>query len=222
MRNGKRLRAMVFDFDGTLARPALDFPLMKERLADLAARYLGIRPAPGTLPALEWIEALAGTLDAKGAAVFRERSHALIQDMEREAALRTSLFAFARPMLARLSELGVALAVITRNNRQAVAAVFPDSAGYLPVLLTREDVEDVKPDPAHLMAALGALGVLPDEAMMVGDHPLDVLTARRAGTFAGAVASGGTAVEELRRANPDFLAPDAGQLLARLEAEGWV
>ena len=112
--------------------------------------------------------------------------------------------------------------MITRNNRQAVSAVFPDAAGYLSVLLTREDVDAVKPDPAHLLAALEALGANPLEALMVGDHPLDLLTAKRAGTFSGAVASGGTPQEELLRADPDFFAPDAGDLLRGLEAQGWL
>ncbi|MBI4805747.1 MAG: HAD family hydrolase [Desulfovibrio sp.] len=221
MHNGKRLRAVVFDFDGTLARPALDFPLMKRRIAALAQEYLNT-PEPGQTPALEWIEALAKNLDADQARSFRDRSHALIQDMEEEAASRTSLFEFVRPALRRLSSRGIAPAVITRNNRQAVATVFPDAKDYLSALLTREDVGAVKPDPTHLLAALQAVGVGPSEALMVGDHPSDVLTARRAGTFAGAVASGGTPMEELLRDGPDFFAPDVGELLRSLEKAGWV
>lgn len=222
MHNGKRLRAIVFDFDGTLARPALDFPLMKRRIVALAQGYLGRPVDLGHIPALELIEELAQGMDMARARSFREQSHSLIQDMEEEAASRTSLFDFVRPALKRLISRGIAPAIITRNNRQAVSTVFPDVQDYLSALLTREDVGAVKPDPAHLMAALQAVGVNPSEALMVGDHPTDVLTARRAGTFAGAVASGGTSKEELLRGDPDFFAPDAGQLLRSLEEQGWV
>jgi len=90
------------------------------------------------------------------------------------------------------------------------------------VVLTREDVAAVKPDPSHLLAALGAIGAGPEESLMVGDHPQDVLTARRAGTLAAAVASGGTDREELARSKPDFLEDDAGKLLEELEARGLV
>jgi phosphoglycolate phosphatase len=100
--------------------------------------------------------------------------------------------------------------------------VFPDATNYLAALLTREDVDAVKPDPSHLLAALQAVGVGPSEALMVGDHPSDMLTARRAGTFSGAVASGGTPMEELLRDDPDFFAPDVGELLRGLEAQGWI
>jgi len=222
MHNCKRLRAVVFDFDGTLARPVLDFPLMKRRIAALAKDYLNRPTEPDQTPALEWIEALAKNLGEAQARSFRNRSHALIQDMEEEAASRTSLFEFVRPALKRLRSRGISPAVITRNNRQAVATVFPDAENFVSALLTREDVGAVKPDPAHLLAALRAVGVGPSEALMVGDHPSDMLTARRAGTFAGAVASGGTPMEELLRGFPDFFAPDVGELLRCLEEKGWI
>lgn len=221
MRNGSRLRAAVFDFDGTLARPALDFPLMKRRIGDLASSLTGTPVIAGGLPALEWIESLCGLMSPDKAGAFRSDSHALIEEMEREAAARTNLFEFVRPMLSRLGGRGVALAVITRNSRQAVEAVFPDAGDYLAAVLTREDVAAVKPDPAHLLAALWHLDALPSETLMVGDHPLDVLTARRAGAMAGAVASGDTSYADLQAAAPDFLAADAGELVERLEAQGW-
>ena len=64
-----RLRAVVFDFDGTLAEPSLDFALMKERLARVSARFLGRTPKPASTPALEWIEATAALLDAGASGV---------------------------------------------------------------------------------------------------------------------------------------------------------
>lgn len=221
MRNGSRLRAAVFDFDGTLARPALDFPLMKRRIGALASSLTGAPVMPGGLPALEWIEALGRLMPPAQAEAFRRGSHALIEEMEREAAARTSLFEFVRPMLSRLGGRGVALAVITRNSRQAVETVFPDAGDYLAAVLTREDVAAVKPDPSHLLTALGQLDALPGETLMVGDHPLDVLTARRAGAMAGAVASGDTSYADLQAADPDFLAEDAHELFERLETQGW-
>ena len=217
-----RLRAVVFDFDGTLARPALDFVLMKRRIGDLGAGYPCGRAEPGPLPALEWIERLAGSMAEEPAGSFRREAHAIIEEMEAEAASRTSLFGFTRPILAGLRRVGVAPAVITRNTRASVATVFPDAGEYLSVLLTREDVDAVKPDPAHLLAALGGLGVGPEAALMVGDHPLDVLTARRAGAFAAAVASGESDVKTLADTRPDFLAAHAGELVERLAAEGWI
>lgn len=220
MRMNAPLRAAVFDFDGTLARPALDFSLMKRRIATAAARHLGREVTPGTLPALEWIEKIAAGLGEGQAREFSAEAHAIIEEMEREAAASTSLFGFTRPALAHLRECGVVPAIITRNTRASVLAVFPDVFDFLSVVVTREDVRAVKPDPAHLLAALGALGVPPAQALMAGDHPTDVLTARRAGAHAAAVASGGTTRADLLLAEPDILADDVGELMAILEERG--
>lgn len=213
------LAAAIFDFDGTLARPALDFGLMKRRIAALAREVLGLDTAPGPLPALEWIEQLCASRPDTAAA-FRDQAHAMIEDMERQAAARTSLFPFARPVLSGLSRAGVTPAIVTRNTRQAVDTVFPDADRYVAVILTREDVAEVKPHPGHLLAALSRLGAEPGQALAVGDHPLDVLAARRAGTLAAAVASGSTPREELARYAPDFLEDDAGALARTLKARG--
>jgi phosphoglycolate phosphatase len=216
------LRAAVFDFDGTLARPALDFALMTRRIGGVAARHLGREATPGTLPALEWIEKIAGGLGGGQGHEFSAEAHAIIEEMEREAAANTSLFGFTRPALSRLRERGAAPAIITRNTRASVLAVFPDVFDFLSVVVTREDVRAVKPDPAHLLAALGALGVKPAQALMAGDHPTDVLTARRTGAYAAAVASGGTSRAGLLLAEPDILAEDVGELMAILEERGMI
>jgi len=220
MRKPQRLTAVIFDFDGTLARPALDFGLMKRRLGLLARSFLDADPRELGLPALEWIEALAGTMDARRGAAFRRAALDLIADMEHEASLRTTLFEFTRPALAGLRARGARLAVITRNTRRSVDAVFPDARDYLDAILTRDDVAAVKPDPSHLLAALALLGRSPGEALMVGDHPQDVHVAHAAGTAAAAVASGDTPLDVLSQAGPDYLFPDAAALLARLEEEG--
>lgn len=214
------LAAVVFDFDGTLARPALDFTLMKHRLADLARARFGDPLTEVGGPALEWIEAVAAARPAEEARIFRRQAHDLIADMELKAAARTSLFPFVREVLARLRGLGAGVAIITRNIRRSVEMVFPDAADFVDAVLTREDVAAVKPDPAHLLAALAMLGVAADSALMVGDHPQDVLTARRAGTFSAAVASGGNDPVRLRQSGPDFFEPDVAALVERLVREG--
>src|SRR5208282_1527700 len=58
------------------------------------------------------------------------------------------------------------------------------------VLLTRDDVPRTKPDPAHLLAALEQLGVAREEAIMVGDHHMDIVAGRAAGMRSMAMAHG--------------------------------
>ncbi len=222
MNNEKRIAAMVFDFDGTLAELVLDFGVMKDRVADLAGRRLPERPSPNAVPVLEWVDMLAGRIAENNGDkdVFFAEAHDLIIDMEVEAARRGRLFPFARPLLSDLAGRGLRLGVVTRNCRRAVDTVFPDAASYVPVMLSREETDRVKPDPSHLLHALGLLGVAPERALMVGDHPMDIATGRAAGALTAGVASGRVSRDGLAEAGPDHVADNAEALVAALLREG--
>ena len=61
---------------------------------------------------------------------------------------------------------------------------------------TSADVEQTKPEPDLVLAALDKLGTR--EAVMVGDTPWDVKAAKRAGVQTVAVLTGGFSEQELR------------------------
>lgn len=208
--------AIVFDFDGTLAELVLDFDLMKTKIAALGECFLPYRPVPDGMPALEWVDHLAGLVEAEGgrdaALEFHCRCRLTINAMEMDAARDGRLFPFTRGLLVTLSSEGVAAGVITRNITPAVRTVFPDIDEHVRVLLAREDVADVKPHPGHLLAALERLGVPPERALMVGDHPLDVETGKRAGVATLGVASGRVSEAELTTAGADAVLPEASML----------
>jgi len=76
----KKLEAIIFDFDGTLADVPLDFELMKTKIAALGEVFLEERP-PGPKPALKWLEELvqeAMQWDVAEAKEFRSRGHMII------------------------------------------------------------------------------------------------------------------------------------------------
>lgn len=68
-----------------------------------------------------------------------------------------------------------------------------------------------KPDPEGLRVLLAEAGVRPEEAVMVGDSAIDVLTARAAGVRAVGVAWGFDRAS-LEREPPDLLVQDAAHL----------
>lgn len=215
------ISSIVFDFDGTLAELRLDFAEMKRRIGELAERYLPGRPQPGETPALEWIEILVRQIvleDSGNADEFRRHCHDTILELEVEAARNGQLFPQTRSMLKDLKRQGIKLAIITRNCDQAVFAVFPDWRDHCDCLLTRDQVAAVKPNPDHLYQALEILQSEPDEALMVGDHPLDIETGRRAGTRTAGVASGNISVETLALKRPDWIASDCQDLISLLNS----
>ena len=208
----KGIAALIFDFDGTLAVPTLDFSIMR-RNAITALEHHTAAPDRPDLPIMELL-ALVGTR-TKAAKEGVAAALEAIRTVELEAAKRSALFPFVRPMLARLKDLGLVMGIVTRNCPEALRTVFPDAAEFGPVL-TRDDVPNIKPDPAHLAAALTLLHVAPRNALMVGDHVMDIELGKRAKTFTAAVASGEHSAKRLADAKPDYLAADGDELMCLL------
>lgn len=218
------IRAIVFDFDGTLAELHLDFFLMKQKLAALVEEYIGCSP-PASLPALEWVEILAAQVQQVEAAAghaFRKRAHSIILTMELEAARKGRLFEFSRPLLEALREDDVRTAIITRNCEPAVRIVFPDLESYCDCFLSRDHVPQVKPDPDHLLRALQLLSIEPGSALMVGDHPIDIATGRRAGVRSAGVHSGNASPKDLLESGADWVAGNCRELVQRLKNQGLI
>jgi phosphoglycolate phosphatase len=218
MNDKHKIRAFVFDFDGTLAELRLDFDWMKLKLGLLAGEFLPEVELP-PLRVLEWLEELRQEVsrrEPQRLSEFLGRADRLIQDMEIDAARRGSLFPFTRPMLEGLQLQGIKAAVITRNCEEAVRLVFPDVDRYCGGLLARDHVPKVKPDPDHLLRALEVLACGVEGVVMVGDHPLDVETGKRAGVLTAGVSSGRIALEELARSGADWVAADCRDLMEQL------
>ncbi len=80
-----------------------------------------------------------------------------------------------------------------------------------------------KPDPESLLAILQREGIPPEEALLVGDSPIDVETGVKAGVLTVAVAHGFTPHAELESARPapTALVSDLRELLSLARARGW-
>jgi phosphoglycolate phosphatase len=211
--------ALLFDFDGTLASLHIDFGRLRRKITALAEPFLGEEPEPSDLPVLEWLDELAAEIREFDHALgqeFHSRGRLVIQATELDAAREATLFPFTRPLLAELRATGVRTGILTRNSTAAVKVVFPDVAACCDAFLAREDTPKVKPDPAHALAVLARLGVAPQRALLVGDHPLDVQAARQAGLASAAVVSGHSQREDFCAAAPDFLAADCLELIGCL------
>jgi HAD superfamily hydrolase (TIGR01509 family) len=81
-----------------------------------------------------------------------------------------------------------------------------------------EDVEEAKPEPDLVQAALDRAGVPAGRAVFVGDSVWDVEAAARAGVPCVGLLSGGTSEAELRDAGAVAVYADAAALLAGLDA----
>ncbi|WP_027178286.1 HAD family hydrolase [Maridesulfovibrio bastinii] len=215
----RQIEAIVFDFDGTLAHLTIDFEKMKSRLNDLANVFVDDMPDAQDYPALEWIEKVSGYIkesDPETGKQFNTRCRFLVTSMEIEAAQNGGMFSYSVPLLKMLKNEGIKTAVISRNSASAIKTVCPEITKLNECVLAREDVKLVKPNPYHLNKALELLGVSKENTIMVGDHHMDIQTAKNAGTMSAGVASGRISIEELKKSEPDFVAETCEDLVLLL------
>jgi len=219
--NGK-LKGIIFDFDGTLATLTLDFDKIKRKIASLGAIFLEedrevlLKNAPPVLEFIEILTARVAEMDRDLALEFNTRCRLLLVDMEMRAAKRGRLFPYSREIIYRLRERAIGVGVITRNCTPAVRQVYPEIEKEVDVFLPREEVEEVKPHPSHLLSAVEKLGIGPEHTLYVGDHPIDITCAKKAGTWSGAVLTGISSRREIERCDPDIVVEDIRELYKKV------
>ncbi len=215
------IKAMVFDFDGTLAVLTIDFRLMRRRVVEwmntfgigeerVRERYL-----------LEIIEEVYHLLekenDPSEAERFYQGSHRILREVELEAATGGKLIPGSKEILDWLRQKGMKVGIVTRNCEDAVRKVFPDIDAYCDVFVSRDGVKKVKPHPDHLTSVLRALQVSGPETVMVGDHVLDILAGKKVGMRTVGVLTGYIKKEEFERAEADFILGDVSKISRLLE-----
>jgi phosphoglycolate phosphatase len=215
------INLIIFDLDGTLADSKLDLahsvnatrehyglPLLDN---ELVSSYVGngapvlIRRALGPDYGEEEIQkALEFFL-----AYYRE--HMLDH---------TTLYPTVRESLDRLRAAGVTLSVLTnkpvRFSQEILAGLGVGDHFFR--VYGGNSFEQKKPDPAGVQSLLAESGVPREQAILVGDSAVDVLTARNAGVAVCGVTYG-FQPETLDEQPPDFKVDRMEQLADRLIAE---
>lgn len=210
------LKAVVFDFDGTLAKLNIDFSAMRQDVLALLSRY-GV--SPDGLRDLFVLEMIAAGEDRVSrlrpgeGPEFSKHAHERIAEIEVRAARQGSLFDGVTDMLHELRARNIRTGVATRNCLAAVETLFPRIDDHMDAVITRERTPFVKPHPEHLIRMLKQLAVPPDRAAMVGDHPMDIQAGRDAGLRTVGVLTGYSQAEALHRAGADFILDGALDIL---------
>ncbi len=200
------LKAVLFDWDGTLADSA---EATYRCYVRVFARY-GIafdRAAFERTYAPDWYRTYA--------AVGLEESHWAEADALWLEAFRrepTTLLPGAEEALRHLEGAGMALGVVTSGSRERVTR---DIAGLglssrFRTLTCAEDAANRKPHPEPLLRSLEMISLAPGEAAYVGDSPEDVAMARAAGAFSVGIPGGFPNREALVASRPDLLASSLG------------
>ncbi len=214
------VRAVLFDLDGTLVRPTIDFAQLNDAVRAVIGEFGAAAALTRPMPALEMIAVASAWLDEQGSALgpgLRRVGQRAILEIELKAAEAASAFAGVPEMLAMLADQGRQVAIVTRNSRPAAERIVAQNRLRYGLLLTRDDVERVKPDPAHLHAALTRFGVPPAQALMCGDHTMDIVAGKRAGARTVGVLTGDASPAAFVEAGADLVLACISELPAYLD-----
>jgi len=214
------IAAAVLDVDGTIATCPYDFDAMRAAVARIAARHDIDTAALGVRGIIEQIALVGDRLGDTGSA-FRHEAEAAVKVIEVSAARGASLLPGAAEALADLQRSGLAVALITRNCRDAAEIVLRDCDGCYSVLLTRDDVPLAKPDPDHVLRSIAALRRAPEQTLVVGDHDYDMQSGRAAGVrLCIGVRTGHRPDDDLRKAGADHIIDTLADLPGWLRSQG--
>jgi len=153
--------AVIFDLDGTLTKPYLDF--------DAIRREIGISSGP-------ILEAIAN-LDAAG----RRDAEVILLRHEWEAAKNASLYEGAVETVAACRTKGYGVAILTRNARAIVDYILAEHGFVVDAIRTREDGA-IKPSAEPVLSICRELQADPTHSWMVGDYLFDMLSGKAAGS----------------------------------------
>lgn len=168
--SGYRVKAVLFDFDGTLTRPgALNFKSIKNALG-----------CPSDQPVLEFIQSIAGA---------RQRRQALekLDRFELEGALRSRPNAGAQEIIAWARQHNLSVGIITRNSRDSVMTSLENfdmiASEDFDVIISRDDPLDPKPSGDGILWAARQFKIQPFEMLVVGDFIFDPQAGKAAGAL---------------------------------------
>lgn len=162
MSDRPRVSAIIFDMDGTLTVPVLDFGAIRAEI--------GVEPGDDLL---RQIEAMSPA--------YQRRAHAVIERHEADAARRAALNPGADRLLADLIADRVPIALLTRNSRASVDAFCDRFAVRFDAVHTREDGV-TKPSPQPVLHLCREMNVAPADTLVVGDFLFDILSGKAAGS----------------------------------------
>ena len=158
----RAMEGVLLDFDGTLTKPAFDWPAMQEEM--------GL--ADGDVSILDHLT----TLSSEQA---REISN-ILEKHELIAAEKAEANDGAHDLLAYLRRRSIPFGVVTNNAERHVLKMVEKINISFEVLITR-DIGHWKPDPRPLLAGAEAIGVTPGKCVVIGDGKYDMMAAEAAG-----------------------------------------
>ncbi|HEX3148411.1 MAG TPA: HAD-IA family hydrolase [Gemmataceae bacterium] len=194
-----RIRAVLFDFDGTLAdsyaaiTASVNHVLQHYGRPTLTEAKVRTLVGHGLEQLMDTI--LPGVDHDEAAKLYRAHHPTVMKSLTR---LLPGVLDGLKQLHAAGLKMGVCSNKPSKFTRELVAAFELDR--FLSVVVGPDDVGTIKPDPTMLFTALEKLGASKDVALYVGDMEVDIETGRRAGIETWVMPTGSNDEATLRAA----------------------
>ncbi len=194
---------ILFDLDGTVIDSVA---LIRESHRHAVSAVLGTTLPDETLvalvgrPLIDQMRAFSVDHADELLRVYREWNHAHTHQL-------LGAYEGMDQLLTELRAHGRTLGIITSKSGPTVDLAFDvlPLRHHFTVVITAEDTERHKPDPAPIHAAIKRLGADPKRACYVGDAPFDVQAAQAAGVTAIGVTWGFFTRDVIESLSPDVI-----------------
>ncbi len=160
-----KIKAVIFDLDGTITKPYLDFDKIRQEM--------GLAADAG--PLLEIME--------KMNPAERKKAEKILYKYEQAAIEHSTLNKGAAETLKQLRKMKIPIGILTRNTRSNASAVAQKHNIKFDAVVDRND-GPVKPDPFGVKKLCKHFKVKPQEALVVGDYLFDLQSAKAAKAIA--------------------------------------
>ena len=214
------IKVVIFDLDGTLVTFNLDVKTCRIEII----QYLTEQGIPQELfsmkeTAFDMLIKVKKYLTTKSNkeqkfVQIRKTVSSIVENFELKSAKTTEMFLGIPETLKALKEMNLKLALCTISGEKAAEYILNrfNLGRFFDAIITRENVSEVKPHPAHLEAVLNALNVLPQNAMLVGDSIKDMICANHIDVLAVGVTTGLACIEELISSGAHYIFSSANDV----------
>jgi len=189
----RKIRAVIFDLDGTLLDTAPDFINVVNQLLNeyqqspLAADAIRSQVSNGSKALVK----LAFTMEEEHPE-FEIRRQRLLNLYLDNIAIETKPFSGIESLIEKLAAYNIMWGIVT-NKPALYTDALMQKLKMQPApfsVICPDHVTKTKPDPESLLLASQQLNCTPDEIIYVGDHLRDIECGRRAGSITIAAAYG--------------------------------
>lgn len=216
----KDVETILFDFEGTL----VDFQwnlqgAVKETLEMLRTLRFPIQQLQGMKYSTLMLEASRMAQEiGQSTSRVREKIGTIYDRFDEDALMRWNLRDGSKDFLSALKANGIKIGLVSNVGRKALekALLKLDLLPFFNVVVSRNDVQFMKPSGEGLSLALSRLQVIKDKALYVGDSLDDIQAAKATGVKVIIIMGKENSKAEILSADPDQLIHHFDELLTSL------